>query len=361
MAPRKQNVDPKQVSLRAGLTYVSDTAPGIRRVHRSGGFAFVSPKGRLIRDPQVLRRVRNLVIPPAWRDVWICPTDTGHIQAVGRDARGRKQYRYHPRWQQVRQETKFHRMLTFGRLLPRIRRRIDADLRMPGLPREKVLAAVIRLMERTHVRVGNDEYASQNNSFGLTTLQDRHAKVAGAKIAFKFRGKSGKEHEIELADPRLAKIVRACQELPGQELLQYRDEAGEVRDVTSGDVSDYLRKNTGEDFTAKDFRTWAGTVLFVDALRTLDPCTSRTDAKRKLVGLVRDVAARLGNTATVCRKYYIHPAAIDSFLDNSIHAWIDKLCGLGARARSMPTEKLVLRLLEKVSRSSRATPRRRSA
>jgi DNA topoisomerase-1 len=345
--------DPVGTARCAGLRYVTDATPGIRRVKRGKGFAYVGADGRLVRNERVLLRIRSLVIPPAWTDVWICPLENGHIQAVGRDARRRKQYRYHPRWGEISNATKFDRMLQFGRALPRIRRRIRRDLARPGLSREKVLAAVITLLEMTLIRVGNDEYAAQNNSFGLTTMRDRHADVTGSTVQFRFRGKSGKEHAVELSDRRLARIVQQCQDLPGQELFQYIDEEGQRKDVTSEDVNNYLREMTGDDFTAKDFRTWAGTVMFVDALRAMDPCRSKAQARRRLTLVIRDVAERLRNTPTVCRNYYIHPFAMQAFSDNSLYDMMDRVCRLERSGTRMPTEALVMRMLELEKRSSR--------
>jgi DNA topoisomerase-1 len=283
--------------------------------------------GKLIRDPKTLARVRSLVIPPAWTDVWICPLDNGHIQATGRDAKGRKQYRYHPRWRTVSDEDKYGRLLAFGSALPAIRKRIDADLARPGLPREKVLAAVVRLLETTLIRVGNDEYARVNGSFGLTTMRDRHVEVAPAKgsIRFTFRGKSGIRHTIDLRDGRLARIVKRCRDLPGQELFQYLDETGDVQDVASDDVNDYLRSVAGEEFTAKDFRTWAGTVLAAMALKEFEAFATKSQAKKNLVRAIERVSARLGNTPTVCRKCYVHPEVIFAYLDGSLLATLKQV------------------------------------
>ncbi|HEY3107493.1 MAG TPA: DNA topoisomerase IB [Chloroflexota bacterium] len=299
----------------AGLRYVADTTPGIRRRRAGRTFSYLDVDGQPIRDRDTLARIRSLAIPPAWTDVWICPSPRGHIQATGRDARGRKQYRYHPRWQQTRDETKFGRMLAFGQALPLIRRRVEQDLARPGLPREKVLAAVVRLLEATLIRVGNDEYARQNRSFGLTTLKNRHVKVEGSTLRFRFRGKSGVSREVGLRDRRLAGVVGRCQELPGQELLQYVDEEGQTRDVGSADVNDYLRAIAGDEFTAKDFRTWAGTVLAAQALEELESFDSQAQAKKNVVRAIEKVAERLGNTPSVCRKCYVHPAVIESYLE----------------------------------------------
>lgn len=302
----------------AGLHYVGDNQPGIRRLRRGKSFRYLRPDGKPLRDPDELYRIAKLAIPPAWTDVWICTDARGHIQATGRDARGRKQYRYHPRWRQVRDETKYHRMIEFGRALPRIRARTARDLRRPRLDREKVLATVIRLLETTLIRIGNDEYARANRSFGLTTLRDRHVQIRGSHVHFEFRGKSGVSHAIDLHDRRLARIIKSCRDLPGQELLQYVDEDGARRSVGSTEVNDYLREIAGDDFTAKDFRTWAGTVLAARALRELAPAPSQKRAKRNVVQAVEAVAMILGNTRSVCRKCYIHPNVLDGYFDGTL-------------------------------------------
>ncbi|MFL5244228.1 MAG: DNA topoisomerase IB [Gemmataceae bacterium] len=302
----------------AGLQYATDDSPGIRRQRAGKGFRYLDAAGRQVRDPRELRRILSLVIPPAWRDVWICPLANGHIQATGRDERGRKQYKYHPRWQEIRDQTKYERMLDFGKTLPRLRRQVHGDLAKPALSQDKVLATIIRLLETTLVRVGNEEYAKQNHSFGLTTLRTRHVKVVGSTLRFQFRGKSGIQHEVDVQDRRLAKIVRDCMDLPGQELFQYLDEEGKRHAIGSTDVNEYLRQISQQDFTAKDFRTWAGTVLAARALRECEPFTSQTQAKRNVVGAVKSVAVRLGNTVAVCRKCYIHPAIIEAYLNNTL-------------------------------------------
>lgn len=310
--------EPELVAESAGLCYVSDTDPGIRRARVRNGFRYVGSDGRPVRDPRTLSRIRSLAVPPAYEDVWICPRANGHIQATGRDARGRKQYRYHPRWREVRDGAKFSRMVAFGKALPRIRAATDQDLARPGLPREKVLASVVRLLERTHIRVGNEEYAKQNGSFGLTTMRDRHARIDGATMRFRFRGKSGVRHAIDLTDRRLARVVQQCQELPGQELFQYVDDDGEPRPVTSQDVNEYLKEIGGEEFTAKDFRTWAGTVNAAMALGACAVFESLAHAKQNVVNAIATVAARLGNTKAVCRKCYIHPAVFDAYLAGNL-------------------------------------------
>ncbi len=312
--------DPEEAAKAAGLRYVSDHAPGLRRKRAGKGWSFLGLNGKPIRDKRELTRIKALGIPPAYTDVWISPDPRGHIQATGRDAKGRKQYRYHARWREVRDETKYTRLIAFGEALPAIRARVDADLRRHGMPREKVLATVVRLLETTLIRVGNDEYARTNESYGLTTMHDEHVDVHGATVRFAFRGKSGKEHHIDVRDPRLARIVKRSQDLPGQELFQYVDEAGETHDIGSADVNDYLREVTGQEFTAKDFRTWAGTVLAAHALRDLEAGETQTALKQNVVRAIEQVAARLGNTRAVCRKSYVHPAVIDAYLDGSLLA-----------------------------------------
>jgi DNA topoisomerase I len=300
----------------AGLRYVDDTTiPGIKRV---GPKRYVDAKGRVVSNREVLHRIASLVIPPAWRDVWICPHPLGHLQATGRDARGRKQYRYHPRWREMRDDVKYGRLIAFAETLPRIRQHTAADLDRTGLPREKVLAAVVQLLEKTLIRIGNDEYARQNQSFGLTTMRDKHAKISGASVRFEFRGKSGIAHCVDLHDARLARIVKKCRDLPGHELFQYIDDGGRRQTIGSADVNAYLREITGEAFTAKDFRTWAGTVLAARELSAMDKCDSEREAKRQIVRAVESVAKQLGNTKTVCRKSYIHPAVLDAYSNGQL-------------------------------------------
>ncbi len=310
--------DPVEAAKFAGLRYVSDHKPGISRELRGDSFVYFDPKGNEITDEAALKRIRSLAIPPAYTDVWICPNPNGHIQATGRDARGRKQYRYHPRWRAVRDETKYGRMLAFGQALPKIRERVDQDLLLPGLPREKVLATVVRLLETTLIRVGNDEYAKTNKSYGLTTMRDKHVKIEGSTVSFTFTGKSGVKHEISIKDRKLAQIVKRSRDLPGYELFQYIDENGNRQDVTSDDVNSYLQEITGEHFTAKDFRTWAGTILCTVALQEIGPFEKDTQAKKNVVQAVERVAERLGNTKAVCRKSYIHPEVIDSYLEGTL-------------------------------------------
>ena len=291
--------------------------PGIRRIGSKSRARYVGPNGASIGSAAELQRIRSLVIPPAWTAVWICPDPRGHLQATGRDARGRKQYRYHPRWREVRDEVKYGRLVPFAKALPAIRERTGADIKKNGLPREKVLAAAVQLLEKTLIRIGNEEYARDNGSVGLTTMRDRHATVRGTTVHFEFRGKSGVAHAIDLCDVRLAKIVKACRDLPGHELFQYVDENGARQIIDSADVNAYLRDISGEDFTAKDFRTWAGTVLAATALAGVAMFTSSAQAKRNVIAAIESVAKKLGNTKAVCRKCYIHPAILDAYLDGT--------------------------------------------
>jgi DNA topoisomerase-1 len=308
------NADPPAAAKAAGLRYVNDTKPGIRR----DGGKFFDAAGDPVTDDATLARIKALVIPPAWTDVWICPQANGHLQATGRDARGRKQYRYHARWRTVRDDVKYERMINFGNALPAIRKEVDRALKLPGLPREKVLATIVTLLEATMMRIGNEEYARTNKSFGLTTLHNRHVKVDGSEIAFHFRGKSGVFHDIQLHDRRLAKIIARTRELPGQELFQYLDADGERHSIDSSDVNDYLRAITGEDYTAKDFRTWSGTVLAALALQEFEKFDSETQAKKNIVRAIESVAARLGNTPSICRKCYVHPAVLEAYLEGTV-------------------------------------------
>ena len=297
----------------SGLAYVNDDDPGIRREAVGDGFAYRAPDGRAVKDAETLDRIRALAIPPAWTEVWICPSARGHIQATGRDQKGRKQYRYHDAWRRDRDGLKFSRMIAFGRALPRLRARVETDMARRGLPRERVIAAVIRLMELTLIRVGNEEYAQANRSFGLTTLRDRHAKLSSVGGVFEFRGKSGKAHKTGFRDGRLARIVKACQDVPGQRLFQYIDEGGQRRSVESADVNAYIRAAIGEDFSAKDFRTWAGTLAAARALCRAPKAGSAAEARRNVNGCVKAVASLLGNTAAVCRGSYIHPLVLEAY------------------------------------------------
>jgi DNA topoisomerase-1 len=299
----------------AGLRYVSDDRPGYTRKARGDDFEWFDADGKPIRDEQRLLRIKRLAIPPAWTEVWVCPAPNCHLQATGRDARRRKQYLYHERWREVRDENKYDRIISFGKALPKIRRRIARDSKLPGLPRNKVLATVVQLLERTFIRIGNEEYARENKSFGLTTMKDRHVEVKGAKLRFRFRGKSGREHEVDVTDRHIATIVSKLQDLPGQDLFQYVDDDGEIRDITSQDVNEYLREITGEDFSAKDFRTWAGTVLTAIGLNTQEKFETQKQAKSNINTAIKAVAKILGNTPAICRKCYVHPAVLESYLD----------------------------------------------
>jgi DNA topoisomerase I len=309
--------DPMEAAEEAGLRYVNDDQPGYTRKLKGDDFEYFDMEGKPIRDEQRLLRIKRLAIPPAYTDVWICPASNGHIQATGRDARGRKQYRYHERWRGVRDENKYERIVIFGQALPKIRRRVSKDLSLPGLPRNKVLATVVQLLERTFIRVGNEEYARENKSFGLTTMKDRHLDVKGSKLCFRFRGKSGIKHEVDIQDRRIAKIVSKVQDLPGQNLFQYVDDKGDVGDITSEDVNLYLCEITGEDFTAKDFRTWAGTVLAAMALSAVGAFETKKQAKANIKNAISAVAKILGNTPAICRKCYVHPAVLESYLDGN--------------------------------------------
>jgi DNA topoisomerase-1 len=331
------------------LCFTADTSPGICRVRSGTGFRYVGPNGRPIKDEATLGRIKAIAIPPAWTDVWICPKANGHLQAAGRDAKGRKQYRYHAGYRAAQDEAKFDRLTAFARALPKIRRTVARDMARPGLPRRKVLAALVKLLETSLIRVGNEEYAKNNKSFGLTTLKDKHVEIEGGLIRFEFRGKSGIEHEIDVSDRRLAKIVRDCQDLPGQDLFQYLDEDGEVRDVSSTDVNDYLREIAGEEFTAKDFRTWAGTVLAALALQEFESFDTKTQAKRNVMAAIRSVAQKLGNTPAVCRSGYVHPRVIDAYLQGTT---LDAMRRRAAEAMAdvkhlRPEEAAVLALLQR--------------
>jgi DNA topoisomerase I len=326
----------------AGLRYVSDRQPGITRKAVAGGFVYRDPKGKMIKDAEVLARIKALAVPPAWTDVWICPLENGHLQATGRDARRRKQYRYHARWRRTRDETKYEHMLEFGKSLPAIRRRVEADLGLPGLPREKVLAAVVRLMEDTLARVGNPEYASQNNTFGLTTLRNRHVRITGGRIELDFRAKHGIRHVSLVTDRKLARVVKNCRDLPGSELFQYIDEAGERHCIDSADVNDYLREISGRDITAKDFRTWAATNLAVLALAEQE---EEKPTKKAQIEAIKQVAKRLGNTPAVCRKCYIHPAVMDSYLDGSLRRTLVAVGQEEEPAQMWRIERMVMRFL----------------
>lgn len=343
--------DPADLARDSGLRHVCDDGPGYRRRRRGRGFRYHDEQGRPIRDDQTLGRIRSLAIPPAWTDVWICPSPRGHLQATGRDAKGRKQYRYHPRWAQVRDETKFHRMIPFGEALPRIRRAVARDLARAGLPKAKVLALLVRLLERTRIRVGNEAYRRENRSYGLTTLRDQHVEIDGSRLVFRFRGKSGQRQRVALADGRLARVVRRCRDVPGQELFQFVCDDGSHQPVDSGDVNEYLRGIAGEEFTAKDFRTWAGTLEAALALQEIGPAPTKTQRKKNVVEAVRRTAERLGNRPATCRKYYIHPAVPQAYLAGRPLAMPEPRAGANGDPSLHPEEHALLRFLRDAARS----------
>ncbi len=337
-----EELDPPAAAQLAKLRYVSDRDPGITRHRRGKDFSYRDPSGARLRDAEALARIKSLAVPPAWTEVWICPDPRGHLQATGRDARGRKQYRYHARWREVRDATKYEHMLTFGRALPRIRKRVEQDLALPGLPRDKVLAAVVKLMEHTFARVGNLEYERENGSFGLTTLRNRHVTVQGAKVELDFRAKHGLRHHSVVSDRKLARILKNCQDLPGAELFQYLDEDGGRHSIDSEDVNAYLREISGADITAKDFRTWAASNLALVALasRGQEPAT-----KKIVVEVVKCVAAQLGNTPAVCRKCYIHPALFESYAAGTLQPVLVRLARQKELTDMSRVERTLLRFL----------------
>ena len=344
---------PREMARRARLKYTSDDSPGIRRMPRGKGFSYLDEQGRQIRSRDVIARIERLVIPPAWTDVWICPHENGHLQATGHDAKGRKQYLYHARWQELASRTKFDKLRAFGEALPALRRQVRRHLSLEGITKTKVVATVVELLDRTLARVGNEEYVRANGSFGLTTLRNRHAKVNGTQVKLRFRGKSGKEHDIDLEDRRLARIVRACQELPGQELFTYQIGHRQFRRLESSDVNRYLQSLTGKPFTAKDFRTWKASALVLEFLhaRSAEALTA-TQARRVVAEAIHSAAERLGNTVTVCRNYYVHPQMVEWFLRGELSAQ----CGrLPARPRKglAPYEQLLLRLLKRSDTGAR--------
>ncbi len=338
---------------KAGLRYVIPKGQGIRRRGAGSGFTYLDRNDNPIEDEDVLRRIRSLVIPPAWTSVWISPDPNSHIQAVGRDARGRKQYRYHPKYREVRDLVKFDRMRAFGKILPRIRRAVGRDLARRGMPKRKVLAAVVKLLETTYIRIGNEEYAEDNGSFGLTTLRNQHVQILGDMLKFRFRGKSGQHHEITVEDPRLARILRKCKDIPGSSLFEYLDENGAPQTIESGDVNEYLREISGGDFTAKDFRTWGGTCLAANFL--LEKCndTGTDAAKSVLVDVVKDVACKLGNKPATCKKYYIHPAVMNCYSSGTLREFAEKF--RDSRSNYL-YEQIVLSLLTPLKRLRAAKP-----
>jgi DNA topoisomerase-1 len=348
---RRTDAEPVASAALAGLRYVSDAQPGIRRRHVSRGVSYIGPDGSVIRRAAEIKRIQALAVPPAWTDVWICPDPRGHIQATGRDAKRRKQYRYHHQWRATRDETKFDRMQAFAAALPILRRRTNADLSRPGLPRNKVIAAIVQLLEKSLIRIGNEEYARQNGSFGLTTLRNRHVRVGRRMLRFQFRGKSGIRHSVDVDDRRLAQVVKQCRDLPGHELFRYVDSGGRAQSVGSGDINDYIRQVTGEDFTAKDFRTWSATVLAVTALRELPAAPTRGRSEKNVLLAIEAVARLLGNTRTVCRKSYVHPGVVDSYMDGSMRKVLGRASRIASRQTSglRPDEVAVVALLRSLS------------
>ena len=344
--------DPAQVAKSVGLRYVTDASHGIARNRVGKHFSYVGLDGKPIRDPVELQRIKKIGIPPAWINVWICPTDRGHILATGRDAKGRKQYRYHPLWREVRDETKYDKLISFGESLPGLREQVEHDLALHGLPYEKVIATIVRLLDTTLIRVGNEEYVRENGSYGLTTMLNKHVKVDQAQLHFHFKGKSGREHRIDVKDRQLARIVKRLQSLPGQELFQYIDEDKVPRSVESNDVNDYLRQTSGQEFTAKDFRTWGGTVIASIMLQQLGAFDSETQGKRNITEAIKTTAQRLGNTPAICRKCYIHPGVIDAYMDGSLVNFFkqyDKHARKHAQEGLSDEESKVLAFLERIS------------
>jgi DNA topoisomerase-1 len=358
-------VDPRDAAETAGLLYVSDEEPGIRRKKSGKGFTYVKPDGSKVEDKATLDRIRSLAIPPAYTDVWICSKANGHIQATGRDAKNRKQYRYHPAFREVRESTKYEHMLEFAKGLPAIRKTIDEHMSLRGLPREKVLATVVHLLENTLIRVGNSDYVKQNKSYGLTTLRDPHVTVEGAELRFQFKGKSGKTWKLQVKDRRIARIVKACQDLPGQDLFQYLDENGEQQSISSADVNAYLKEITGRDITAKDFRTWAGTVLAALALKEFEEFDSEAKAKKNIRAAIEKVSSRLGNTPSICRKCYVHPEVFSSYMDGELLLEIKEEIETELREdlpSLKPEEAAVLTLLqERLSREVKKQEEKKSA
>lgn len=337
--------DPIKSAKKAGLRYVSDDQPGISRKRVGRGFSYIDPDGQRIQEKEELKRLKALPIPPNLDEVWICPHPKGHLIATGRDDKGRKQYIYHPEWRKIRSQAKFNRMVFFGAALPEIRALTQEHLNLPGLPREKVLATVVQLLETTLIRVGNDHYARKNRSYGLTTMRDRHVKISGAKVKFQFRGKSGVKHEIELQDRRLAKIVKRCRDIPGYELFQYYDENGDHQTIDSGDVNEYLQQITGEEFSAKDFRTWSGTLLAALELDEIGPFQKESEAKKNITQAIKNVAKQLGNRPATCRKYYVHPAVISAYTEEWLFAMMEQIHEAQSQGLH-PEEQAVLEIIQ---------------
>jgi DNA topoisomerase I len=341
-------VDPEYSAGVAGLKYVSDNKPGYRRKKSGRGFIYVNPKGEKVTDPALIERFKALVIPPAWREVWICPDKKGHMQVTGRDQKGRKQYIYHPLWDEIRNSTKFYRLIDFAEILPHIRETVDKHLSKRGRTKEQVMAIIIQLLEKTLIRIGNIEYAKMNNSYGITTLRNKHVDINGSKIKFVFKGKSGKQWTVTLNDRRLARLVKQCQELPGQEVFNYIDEEGKLNTIDSSEVNEYIRGITGQDFSAKDFRTWSGTVIAALTLYELGPPEDEKDEKKKIIKTVKTVSDELINTPSICRKYYIHPDIFTSFNDGTLFSVMGKTLKEETKPNGLdPEEKAVLKILKK--------------
>lgn len=349
IADNLPTVDPKEAAKEAGLRYVSDVAAGIRRVNKGKHFAYVHPDGSAVTDDATIERIKKLVIPPAWMDVWICPSPRGHLQATGRDAKSRKQYRYHSEWRVIRDRTKYDKLLEFGSHLPKIRRKVEEDLKQKGLAKEKVLAAVVRILDLTHIRIGNEEYANENKSYGLTTLRNKHVDIDGSSVRFTFKGKSGQKQDIHFKDPRIARIVQKCEELPGHELFGYLDDHGRAVDITSEDVNAYLKEMTGEDITAKDFRTWGGTIQAAMCLYHNGECDTELAAKQRIVSAVKEVAGALGNRPATCKKYYIDPRIFSSYQKRHLCGYLAKELTKSTKDSQStlhPMERAILKLLE---------------
>jgi DNA topoisomerase-1 len=355
------STDPAESAAEAGLRYVRGCGPCIRRVRCGKSFRYFGPDGKPLREPRHLSRIRSLVIPPAWKNVWICPSPNGHLQAVGWDVKGRKQYRYHPKYRSIRDEAKFSRMIAFGTVLARIRTTVEKDMARRGLPKEKVLATVVHLLDTTFVRIGNDEYAKENDSFGLTTMRNRHVTIEGTRLMFRFRGKSGQEHLLEVTDRKLARIVKQCQDLPGYDLFEYQDADGNVCTIDSSDVNKYIRDAAGvEGYTAKDFRTWAGSLLAIRELHDAGPAENETQAKKTVVEAVKNVARRLGNRPATCRRYYIHPAVVEAYGNGSLFPTMEEgiqqdsaYAGLGLRPAEYALMVIVASYQERLARTVR--------
>lgn len=349
--------EPEEIAREAGLIYVNADEPGIRRARSGGGFRYTGPDGRAVRDAKTLARIKALAVPPAWKNVWICASPRGHIQATGLDAAGRKQYRYHAGWRTIRDQTKYERMIPFGEALPSIRKRVREDLALPDLPREKILATIVRLIDLTYIRVGSARYTKANGSFGLTTMRGRHAEVSGSTVRFEFKGKGGKLHEVDVRDPRIAKIVKQCQEIPGQHLFQYLNSDGERRPISSDDVNEYLGLISGADFTAKDFRTWAGSVLALRELCGVEVASSASESRRLVNSAIEHVASELRNTVAVCRACYVHPAVVEGYLDGSlaeVRLRRVRTKGQSPDDRLRPDEAALLRFLKTAARRGAA-------